>query len=301
MSQTRSETLSLILPRAGSIICWLLGGGVLLAFSMLAASSPVRADAQTNRIKIAYFPPTNPALEPVYRLLKERRTLEKLQEIFSPLRLPIELTLQTGDCGGVSNAWYDRPTLSICYEYVHEILQGMPKETTAEGITPTEACIGPFFFVVAHEMGHAVFDIFDVPIFGNAEDAADHFATYVMLQFGKEDSRQLITGAAYSYKMYIQNPEVTAPLKAFADIHGAPAQRFYNLLCLAYGAHAEVFADVVEKGFLPKERAQSCKREYDQVTFAFRDLVVPHLDRQLARQVMDKTWLPEVKARAPVN
>ena len=55
------------------------------------------------------------------------------------------------------------------------------------------------------------------------------------------------------------------------------------------------------KGYLPKERANSCKREYDQVAFAFRDLIVPHLDQQLARQVMDKTWLPEVKARSSRN
>ena len=44
-----------------------------------------------------------------------------------------------------------------------------------------------------------------------------------------------------------------APLKAFSDVHGAPAQRYYNLLCLAYGAEPTVFADVVAKGYLPKE------------------------------------------------
>jgi hypothetical protein len=56
-----------------------------------------------------------------------------------------------------------------------------------------------------------------------------------------------------------------------------------------------LFADVVEKGYLPKERASSCKREYDQVAFAFRDLIGPHLDQQLAKQVLDKQWLPSIK------
>jgi hypothetical protein len=275
-------------------------GLVFLALSTIAAA-PARADAQTNRIRIEYFAPTNQALEPIYRMMKERRTLEKLQEIFSPLQLPIELNIRAGDCGGVSNAWYDRPNLSICYEYVNEILQGVPQQTMPEGITPADCAMGPFFFAVAHEMGHAVFDVFAVPIFGNNEDAADQFATYVMLQFGKDQARRLILGAAHSYKMYIQNPEVTAPLKAFADVHGPPAQRFYNLLCLAYGAHKEVFANIVDKGYLPEDRARDCKREYEQLTFAFRDLIVPHIDRQLAQQVMDKTWLPEVKARSSMN
>jgi hypothetical protein len=122
-----------------------------------------------------------------------------------------------------------------------------------------------------------------------------------MLQFGKEQAHRLITGAAYSYRKYVERPEVTAPLAAFSEAHAAPAQRFYNLLCLAYGADATLFAGLVEKGYLPKDRAKGCKREYDQVAFAFRDLIVPHLDQQLAKQVLDKAWLPDVKGRSAGN
>jgi hypothetical protein len=287
-------------PRPLSWIPWVLAAACmpLVLTSQLPATA---AETQANRIRIEYFVPSNSAYKPIYDLLKERRTLEKVQELFSPLRLPIDLTLRTGDCGGVSNAWYDRPALSICYEYVNEILQGLPQETSPEGITRADAAIGQFFYVVAHEMGHAAFDLFEVPIFGNAEDAADQFATYIMLQFGKEQARALIGGAAYSYHRYVQNPQVTAPLAAFSDVHGAPAQRFFNLLCLAYGADPVLFADVVEKGYLPKGRASGCKREYDQVAFAFRDLIVPHLDQQLAKQVLNKSWLPEVKAKSAKN
>jgi len=72
-------------------------------------------------------------------------------------------------------------------------------------------------------------------------------------------------------------------------------------LLLAYGADATHFADLVDKGYLPKDRAKGCKREYDQVAFAFRDLIVPHLDLVLAKQVLDKTWLPDVKERPARN
>jgi hypothetical protein len=259
------------------------------------------AEAHTNRMRVEYVPPTNPAHQSLFERLKERRALEKLQDIFSPLRLPVDLTLRTVGCDGVSNAWYHLPAVSVCYEYLNEIFQGMPKETTPEGVTPVDAVMGQFFYVFAHEMGHAMFDILAVPIFGNAEDAADHFSVYIMLQFGKDQSRGLITGAAYSYKKYVQGSEVMAPLAAFSDVHAAPAQRFYNLLCLAYGADPVLFADFVKKGHLPEGRARGCKGEYDQVTFAFRDLIVPHLDQQMEKQVMDKTWLPEVKGRSSQN
>ena len=55
-------------------------------------------------------------MEPIYRMLKEHRALEEMQEIFSPFRLPMELTLRTGSCEGVANAWYARPEVSVCYE-----------------------------------------------------------------------------------------------------------------------------------------------------------------------------------------
>ena len=52
-----------------------------------------------------------------------------------------------------------------------------------------------------------------------------------------------------------------------------------------------------QRGYLPKTRAKNCKREYDHVAFAFRELVTPHLDQQLARQVLDKAWLAPVPER----
>jgi hypothetical protein len=205
-------------------------------------------------------------------------------------------------CDGVSNAWYQKPvsgssnlpTVSVCYEYLAEIQQSLPPETTPTGITPMDAMVGQFFYVFAHEMGHAMFDVLGVPVFGREEDAADNFATYVMLRFGDEEARALISGAAYSHKKYVQGTQVTVPLAAFSDAHGAAAQRFYNLLCTAYGSDSTRFADFVENDYLPKSRAGSCKREYDTTTaFAFRELISPHVDKELAKQVLGKNWIPE--------
>jgi len=245
-----------------------------------------------NRIRIEYMAPNNAAYNPIYERLKDRHALERLQGIFSPLLLPFDLTLRTQDCGGIANGRYDRPVITVCYEYVNDFLKALPQEPTPEGITPMDAAVGQFFYVFAHEMGHAVFDVFRVPIFGRAEDAADQFATYIILQFGKDQARRLIGGAAYAYHMYVQYPQVIAPIAAFSDVHGAPAQRFFNLICLAYGANPTVFADVVDKGYLPKDRARDCRGEYNQAALAFEDLIEPHVDQALKRQVLDQSWLP---------
>ena len=118
--------------------------------------------------------------------------------------------------------------------------------------------IGPFADVVLHEVGHAVFDIHKVPIFGREEDAADQFSAYIMLRFRKEDARRLILGNAYQYKNDLQ-PNAPIALTKFADEHGTPAQRFYNVLCLAYGSDPKFYQEIVEKGYLPKRGPRDAK------------------------------------------
>jgi len=87
-------------------------------------------------------------------------------------------------------------------------------------------------------------------------------------------------------------------LAAFSDAHSPPAARFYNMLCLAYGADSDLFADFVTKEYLPKQRASSCRKEYGEIVYAFKALIVPHLDTGIAKQVMQTNWLPdEAKSR----
>jgi hypothetical protein len=261
--------------------------GVLLHAEHATAqkSSTLRA----NRIHIAYVPPKNAAHASLFRLLKERQVLEKLQQFLSPLRLPRALRLKVEGCDGVSNAWYEDDAVTVCYEYLDDILQNAPQATTPAGVTHADAIVGPTLEVFLHEVGHAVFDYLDVPILGREEDAADQFAAYILLQFGKREARRLMAGVAYTEHVEASKPSTKK--NPFADEHGLPAQRFYNFLCLAYGADAKLFADVVEKGYLPKERAEGCADEYAQVARAMTKLIRPYIDQTLVKRVRAKRWL----------
>lgn len=264
----------------------------VLGSSLVQAELLAATDSQPNRIRIEYVPPSNPEHQPIYERLKEHRALEQLQEIFGAFRLPIDLTLRTAGCDGVVNAWYQRGRITVCYEYLDAIRKTTPPTTTEHGITPADAMVGQFFYVFAHEMGHAVFDLLEIPVFGRSEDAADQFATYIMLQFGQDNARRLILGTAYSFKNFL-NPTVTVPLAAFSDTHSPPPERFFNMMCLAYGADSRLFADLASEGFLPQQRARNCRREYGELVFAFKRAIVPHLDQDIARAVMKKDWLPQ--------
>lgn len=263
------------------------------------ADAPKASAGETRQIDVAYLPPKDPQHQPLYELLKDKRALEKLQEILSAFRLPRRVLLKVEGCDGVANAYSGDGNVMVCYEYLDEIWQNAPKETTPEGIAPVDALVGPMVDVFLHEFGHVVFYLLNVPLFGREEDAADQFSAYIMLHFGPQEARRLIAGAAYAFKGDLQKREVTLNLKEFSDSHGQPAERFYNLLCLAFGADANLFANIVKKGYLPVERAIGCEDEYRQVAHAFKLLIGPHIDETLAREVMAKKWLPDVTARPP--
>jgi Putative metallopeptidase len=252
---------------------------------------------QPNRVKIQYDATKNPDLQAVYDRLKDRRFLERVAWILSPLRLPEELTIKTAECG-VKNSWYMRnnsqPTITLCYELLNTISQSGPKSTDPN--TPTDQVIGQAVWLALHEVGHAVFDIFHVPLFGHTEDAADNFATYVMLQMGEHQAKRLILGASWAWKDYVAdyrtNPVIHEQLVGFASNHGQPQERFYNLMCLAYGADPVTFADLTRDGFLPPNRAPDCQYDYKVLVDAFDQEIMPHVDGQMKREIMDTSWLP---------
>jgi Putative metallopeptidase len=262
-----------------------------------SAQSPPSTDApQINRVRVNYVPPTNPAHQDIYDLMKKRGTLERMQKLLSPIRLKRDLTLTVQSCG-MDNAWYDSGVITVCYEYLADARKHSPKEDTNDGVTPEDALVSQVYYVFLHETGHAMFDLLTVPVFGNEESAADQFATYMLLQMGKDDARQLILGATYTFRAFMNAAETTEATIGFSDIHGTPAQRFFNLLCIGYGARPDVFGDLVAKGLLPKARAQDCPFEYGALAYAVQQLIRPSVDEALAKQVFDETWLPPVTTR----
>jgi hypothetical protein len=122
---------------------------------------------------------------------------------------------------------------------------------------------------------------------------ADQLAAYILLQFGKTETRWLIIGTAYAYDIDEKRTGQYSAKEDYADEHSTPAQRFYNILCIAYGADAKLFGDIVSKGYLPEGRAEYCDEEYEQVQEAFKKLVLPHIDSVLAEEILGRTWLPE--------
>jgi putative metallopeptidase DUF4344 len=264
----------------------------LLSMQATAKKPPV---LKPNRIDISYAVPQNPAHQQIYELLKERRVLERFQAYLSALRLPTTLILKSDGCDGESNAWYEESdhTVTVCYEYLDDVLKNAPETTTPAGVTRQDAIVGPAVEVFLHEVGHAIFNLLKVPILGREEDAADQVADYLILHLDDDIARQVVTGVGYMYAHEMQSQ--TPGLQQFANVHGLSAQRFYNLLCMAYGKDPKLFGDVVERGYLPESRAESCEDEYKQVDYAFKKLIYPYIDQAVVKKVQPKKLMRPVE------
>ena len=272
-----------------NILVLVVSGMILVS----AFSTTAFAASKPNRVSVHYVLPKNPVHQKIYVDLKRRGAFEKLQEFLSPIRLPEKLRISLAECDGEADAFYEDAAITICYEYINELWENMPEETTPGGTAPIDTVIGPLFEVSLHEVGHALFEMLELPVLGREEDAADQVAAYIMLQFGEVEARRLITGTAYAYKIDEDRSAPCRPLEDYANEHSTSAQRVYNLLCIAYGADTNLFADFVSKGYLPKARAEYCEEEYEQVQDAFEILIRPHLDPVLAEKVLNNSWLQD--------
>jgi hypothetical protein len=251
-----------------------------------AALVTLPAAAQQARIKISYEEPTNPQLRPIYDRLKQRHVLEELQAFLSPLRLPRELTVSTAQCGAASVRFRPPGGAIVCYEMVQAIEQLAAKNTQDPEFRQT-VITGAFIETVLHETARALFDILEVPIWGREQDAADRLAALIMVQFGEDVSQVTIRGTA-SLFMWSEKKWTGSD---FSEPASPQAQRFFNYVCIAYAAAPLQFDDLVQKGILPKGRAQRCEGEYDQIRRAFDLRIMPYVDPEALIRIRATPWL----------
>ena len=117
--------------------------------------------APNPNIVIDYIDPRSAVSQATLKRLQQRRVLEEISQFLSPLRLPRVLRMRTKTCGQ-ANAYYVPAewAINLCYEY-NEYLDGLAtRATTTLGFTRGEVIVGGFVDAVFHELGHALFDIF---------------------------------------------------------------------------------------------------------------------------------------------
>ena len=119
------------------------------------------------------------------------------------------------------------------------------------------------YFVLFHEVGHALVDQWNLPVVGREEDAVDAFSTIFMTEFVNEGEFAL-AGADFFY--YLAGTGKLSEVD-FADEHSFDKQRAYSIACWVYGSNPPRYAFL--RKFLPAERRVRCADEYRKLEKAW--------------------------------
>ena len=193
---------------------------------------------------------------------------DSLNEAFS---LPTDIYIAADKCGQ-SNAFYEpaKKQLLMCYELYAELDEVFKDEYPKEA-ERDDAVAGAFTFIFFHELGHALIDVYELPITGKEEDAVDQLSTWILTDGTDEGEATAINGAV-AFALFGDDDNGKL---AFWDEHSLNQQRFYNTICLVYGNNPKKYEEFVKNGTLPKDRAGRCSGEYAQIDNAWSKLLAP--------------------------
>lgn len=144
------------------------------------------------------------------------------------------------------------------------LIMGVATPAAAQNLNETQDAyvaanlLGIFY----HELGHALIDQMGLPIFGQEEDAADVLSAFLIdALFDEETAVALAYDTAFGFQA---EADESGHDVAWWDVHGPDLQRYYNAVCIFYGANPDERADVAEDLGLPEDRADYCPDEYEQ-------------------------------------
>lgn len=255
---------------------------ILLAAALMLSVSP--SDAQTYEPReIAQsicIPYRNPALRPFAEIMCKGKLMEALASLVNDtFKLPKRLTIIGVECGK-PNAFYapGKTEIVLCYELSKDIFDRIQREIRADHNTQTEIALGALVFIFLHELGHAVIDIYNLPVLGREEDAADQIGTFMLLAMADhrpEIARNWPLGAHW----FFNNSSLFFTRRHYADEHSLNPQRQFNIACWVFGSNPEKYIDLARYAKLPNSRAQRCPGEYRQMSNAAKQMLSPHLHR----------------------
>lgn len=203
--------------------------------------------------------------------LGERELFEGLARDFDArYGLPRDLPVIHKQCGAAT-AYYagSGKEITLCYELL-QVVADVARESKAfsepEILDRVRATWLFFFF---HELGHALIDLYDLPVAGKEEDTVDTFSTLVLIRLGGTEMAAL-AASYWRARMPASYDNI-----AYADEHALSAQRFYWTLCLVYGSDPDGNQDMVTNGLLTQVRADRCKGDYALASHSWDELLAP--------------------------
>lgn len=254
-------------------------GLVILFLTMVLACSEVWAGEMR-----AVYQPATPQYFDIYNWMAGNDLLGQYANIVDKMfKLPVQVPIVGQQCNMV-NAFYDpnKKMVIVCYEMAESIINAFSDITDQQ--QRDMAVRGTLTYIVFHEFGHMLINLFDLPAVGREEDSVDQMSALVLLKGGMLGETTVIYSGAFWKKFRPLTNALSnmSGSRDYADVHGLDEQRTYNLWCYAYGHDPSGLQSLVQQGGLPgglpQQRAQGCQYEYQKADRAWGKLLAPYFE-----------------------
>jgi hypothetical protein len=191
--------------------------------------------------------------------------------------LPEDLTVR-GVNGFGGGPFFNPQNNSITFQYgwanlVYNTFKQLHPEWTDSQVGTGVGAVDSF--ILEHEFGHALIDIYDLPVLGKEEDAADDLATLLLLRADGGD--EFVFDAAQFWAA-LSNRQANPAITDYADVHSLDLQRSFSMLCLLAGSSKQSFQQVAQLKLVPESRLPSCPAEYKDKAESYDQVLDPHLE-----------------------
>ncbi|HYR27642.1 MAG TPA: DUF4344 domain-containing metallopeptidase, partial [Thermoanaerobaculia bacterium] len=135
--------------------------------------------AGPGQLKLAYRNLNKPERKEIADVFREVRLFEDVvDELNRGLVLPHDIDVRVQECGEV-NAFYDpnNKRMTLCYELFDHLMGSFASDEELDEEEAGSKAVAALVFMFYHELGHALIDVYNLPVTGREEDAVDQLAT----------------------------------------------------------------------------------------------------------------------------
>jgi hypothetical protein len=161
----------------------------------------------------------------------------------------------------------------------------LEKNPRFKGLSPqyrqviAEFMAGNTLFVLLHELGHAATSRMQIPALAGKEDAADSFAVVQLIKLSSGFPDRVVDESAKGWFLSDQRNRENGDPVAYYDEHGLDQARAQQIVCLMVGTGEEKYQRLAATTKLPKDRQDSCARDFSAESNSWDTALQPHLRR----------------------
>ncbi|MBL7709290.1 MAG: hypothetical protein JNJ86_09475 [Chitinophagaceae bacterium] len=221
----------------------------------------------------------SPAKDVIAELRTNRIADEVVKELNQLFKLPHDVPIYFKEAVDTTNAWYDPDSRKITFSTsMVDVIYTIFAEVY-EGDELRAKAMNAVIFILFHEIGHALIDMYDLSVTGSEEDVVDNFSIFLLTTGNELAEAAAIDGANFFNVLARAEEGMPVGLLPLWDEHSLSKERFFNIITKVYGKDPQRYEYFVTKGLFPAEKTQRYVQDYQKVMQSWKRDLDPYLKK----------------------